>query len=122
MNQHTPFPFIAGHRPYTPFLEKNKCIQKNKNSHFSKYYKNALYIFFKAAHVHSLFSLTKQPSIRASERYRERERERSLFIRILGFPYLTTDAQFRNSNLRIWYSSFFSLSQFFAIRSYVWLI
>ena len=75
VNQHTPFPLIAGHRPYTPFLEKNKCIQKNKNSHFSKYYKNALYIFFKAAHVHSLFSLTKQPSIRASERYRERERK-----------------------------------------------
>ena len=30
--------------------------------------------FVKASHVHSLFSLTKQPSIRASERYTEREK------------------------------------------------
>nr|POE80468.1 hypothetical protein CFP56_25184 [Quercus suber] len=64
---------------------------------------------FWASHVHSLFSLTKQPSIRASERAIQRERERSLFIRILGFPSFTTDAQFRNSNLRIWSEEFWLL-------------
>ena len=28
VNQHTPFPFIAGHRPYTPFLEKINVFKK----------------------------------------------------------------------------------------------